>query len=59
VVGLNDQHAIVRIPQDSQLEVGDLVGFGVSHPCTTFDRWPLLYLIENDGAVRGGISTFF
>ena len=59
VVGLNDQHAIVRIPQDCQLQVGDLVGFGVSHPCTTFDRWPLLYLIGEDGAVLGGISTFF
>ena len=59
VVALNDQHAIVRVPQNSQLEVGDLVGFGVSHPCTTFDRWPLLYLIGKDGTVLGGISTFF
>jgi D-serine dehydratase len=59
VAGLNDQHAIVQIPQDSQLEVGDLVGFGVSHPCTTFDRWPLLYMIGQDGTVLGGISTFF
>jgi D-serine dehydratase len=59
VVGLNDQHAIVRIPQDCRLRVGDLVGFGVSHPCTTFDRWPLLYMIGKDGAVLDGISTFF
>jgi D-serine dehydratase len=59
VVALNDQHAIVRIPNDCQLEVGDLVGFGVSHPCTTFDRWPLLYMIGREGAVLGGISTFF
>ena len=59
VVALNDQHAIVRISQNCQLEVGDLVGFGVSHPCTTFDRWPLLYVIGEDGSVLGGISTFF
>ena len=59
VVGLNDQHAIVRIPPGCPLQVGDLVGFGVSHPCTTFDRWPLLYLIGKNGAVLGGISTFF
>jgi D-serine dehydratase len=59
VVALNDQHAIVRISQNCQLEVGDLVGFGVSHPCTTFDRWPLLYVIGKDGSVLGGISTFF
>jgi D-serine dehydratase len=59
VVALNDQHAIVRIPPDSELGVGDLVGFGMSHPCTTFDRWPLLYMIASDGSVLGGISTFF
>ena len=59
IIGLNDQHAIVRIPPDCPLQVGDLVGFGVSHPCTTFDRWPLLYMIGEDGAVLGGISTFF
>jgi hypothetical protein len=58
VFGLNDQHAIVRIPPDCELKVGDLVGFGVSHPCTTFDRWPLLYMIGMNGAVLGGISTF-
>jgi D-serine dehydratase len=59
VVGLNDQHTIVRIAPDCPLQVGDLVGFGVSHPCTTFDRWPLLYMIGKNGAVLGGISTFF
>jgi D-serine dehydratase len=59
VTGLNDQHAMVRLPADSPLEVGDLVGFGISHPCTTFDRWPLLYLIEEEGAVLEGIRTFF
>ena len=49
VTGLNDQHAMVRRPADSPLRVGDLVGFGISHPCTTFDRRPLLYLIDEDG----------
>ena len=59
VTGLNDQHAMVRRPPDSPLRVGDLVGFGISHPCTTFDRWPLLYLIDEGGAVLEGIRTFF
>jgi D-serine dehydratase len=59
VTGLNDQHAMVRRPADSPLKVGDLVGFGISHPCTTFDRWPLLYLIDEEGAVLEGIRTFF
>jgi D-serine dehydratase len=59
VTGLNDQHAMVRRPADSPLKVGDLIGFGISHPCTTFDRWPLLYLIDDDGTVLEGIRTFF
>jgi len=59
VEGLNDQHALVRVPENSPLQVGDLVGFGVSHPCTTFDRWPLLYLIDETGTVIGGIRTYF
>ncbi len=59
VIGLNDQHAMVRRPADSLLRVGDLVGFGISHPCTTFDRWPLLYVIDEGGTVLEGIRTFF
>jgi D-serine dehydratase len=59
VIGLNDQHAMVRQSADSPLKVGDLIGFGISHPCTTFDRWPLLYLIDEGGAVLEGIRTFF
>ena len=59
VIGLNDQHAMVRRPADSPLRVGDLIGFGISHPCTTFDRWPLLYLIDEGGTVLEGIRTFF
>jgi len=59
VIALNDQHAMVRRPADSPLKVGDLVGFGISHPCTTFDRWPLLYLIDEDGTVLEGVRTFF
>ena len=48
VAGLNDQHACLRVPRDSPLRVGDLVGFGISHPCTTFDKWRLLYVVDDD-----------
>jgi D-serine dehydratase len=41
------------------LAVGDLVGCGISHPCTTFDRWPLLLGVDDDYAVRFGLNTFF
>jgi D-serine dehydratase len=59
VRGLNDQHCHLVCPAGSPLKVGDLVGFGVSHPCTTFDRWQLIYLVDDNYAVTGAIRTFF
>ena len=60
VVSLNDQHATIDGPEaDLPWAVGDLVGFGVGHPCTTFDKWPLLYEVDDGYRVLGGVRTFF
>jgi D-serine dehydratase len=59
VTALNDQHAFVRLESGTPLAVGDLVGFGISHPCLTFDRWTLILLVEDDYTVVGGVRTFF
>jgi D-serine dehydratase len=63
IVKMNDQHAYLRLPEGDPirdaLTVGDLVGCGISHPCTTFDRWPLLLAVDDDYAVRGALNTFF
>jgi D-serine dehydratase len=59
VTGLYDQHACLRMPADSPLRVGDLIGFGISHPCTTFDKWRLLYVVDDDYTVTEAIRTFF
>lgn len=56
---LNDQHAYLGIPTDADLAVGDLLGFSISHPCTTFDKWPLLMEVDDDYTVLGGLKTFF
>jgi D-serine dehydratase len=60
---MNDQHAYLRLPPDDPLcdtlAVGDLVGCGISHPCTTFDKWPLLLAVDDDYAVRHAVNTFF
>jgi len=58
-VRLDDQHAYLDVPADSPLQVGDLLGFGISHPCTTFDRWPALYVVDDDLNVTGAMRTFF
>ncbi|HTW54779.1 MAG TPA: hypothetical protein VME45_23035 [Stellaceae bacterium] len=59
VAGLNDQHCHVSVPAGSPLRVGDLVGFGVSHPCLTFDKWPVLYVVDDDYTVVDAVRTFF
>lgn len=63
IAKMNDQHAYLRLPEGhplcSELAVGDLVGCGISHPCTTFDKWKLLLEVDDNYAVRGAINTFF
>ncbi|MEV1051722.1 amino acid deaminase [Streptomyces sp. NPDC049887] len=59
VTGLSDQHAWLRTDEDADLEVGDWVGMGLSHPCTSFDKWQLIPVVEADGTVTDYIRTFF
>lgn len=59
VVRLDDQHAYVDVPADSPLRVGDLLSFGLSHPCTTFDRWRAIFRVDDEYNVTGVVRTFF
>jgi D-serine deaminase-like pyridoxal phosphate-dependent protein len=55
---LDDEHAYLRVPPDQRLGIGDWVGFGQAHPCTAFDKWKLVAVVENDHVVDV-IRTFF
>jgi len=59
VTGLSDQHAWLRTTPEADLEVGDWIGMGLSHPCTSFDKWQLIPVAEADGTVVDYIRTFF
>ena len=59
VTALSDQHAWLRTGPGADVEVGDWVGLGLSHPCTSFDKWQLIPLAEADGTVVDYIRTFF
>lgn len=61
VKALNDQHAYLRFDADSGAApaVGDRIALGVSHPCTTFDKWRWLAVVDDDWAVTGALSTRF
>lgn len=59
VTGLNDQHCHFEFPASSPLAVGDMVGFGNGHPCTTFDKWRLIYMVDPTYAVTRAMQTYF
>lgn len=59
VTALSDQHAWLETGPGVDLEVGDWVGLGLSHPCTTFEKWPLVPVVEGDGTVAEYVRTFF
>ena len=50
ITGTNDQHAHVRVPDGSPLQVGDVVRLGISHPCTAFDKWSLIPVVDDASA---------
>ena len=54
---LNDQHAFMKSLES--FENADLIGLGVSHPCTTFDKWRLIPLVNDNYDVVDCIHTFF
>ncbi len=56
---LDDQHAYLSVPASSDLAPGDLVGLGISHPCTTFDKWRVIPVADDDYRVVDAIHTFF
>jgi D-serine dehydratase len=56
---INDQHTTVKVPVGHGLKVGDMVALSPSHPCTTFDKWRLIYEIDENYNVVGAAETFF
>lgn len=56
---LNDQHCYLSVPPNCAWRVGDMVGFGISHPCLTFDKWRVLHLIDDDYRVIDSVRTYF
>jgi D-serine deaminase-like pyridoxal phosphate-dependent protein len=54
-----DQHAMMMIPGGPDLRIGDIVSFGASHPCLTFDKWRRVLRVDDDLRVLEVMPTFF
>jgi D-serine dehydratase len=58
-VGIMDQHCMLTLAADSDVQVGDILVFGTSHPCLTFDKWQTLHLVDDDYNVIEELVTMF
>ena len=63
ITALNDQHAYLKYdpasPSAQHPHVGQLVGSGISHPCTTFDKWRWMPVVDDDYRVVDAVSIHF
>ena len=63
ITALNDQHAFLDLAPGASVNVGDLVRLGLSHPCTAFDKWRVVAVIDDpdvaDPPVIGAVATCF
>lgn len=63
ITRLNDQHAYLEWDAGSHqsvpLAIGDQVALGISHPCTTFDRWRWMPVVDDQGNIVQAITTGF
>ncbi|WP_263798082.1 amino acid deaminase [Klebsiella oxytoca] len=58
-VGIMDQHCMLRLAPGSDVQVGDILVFGTSHPCLTFDKWKILLLVDEQYNVLEELDTLF
>jgi D-serine dehydratase len=59
VTKLNDQHSFVDLAGQDDLHIGDVVEYGISHPCTCLDRHAVLYGLDAELTVRSVHLTQF
>ncbi|MGO2203024.1 amino acid deaminase [Pseudomonas helleri] len=46
VTAVMDQHAFMTVAPGIELTIGDIISFGTSHPCLTFDKWRVGCLVD-------------
>jgi D-serine dehydratase len=59
---LNDQHAYLRFdasaPPAESPRLGETVASGISHPCTTFDKWRWMPVVDDSYRVVDAVYTW-
>jgi D-serine dehydratase len=50
---------MVALPARAGLHVGDVVALSPSHPCTTFDKWRAIHVVDDATTVLETVRTWF
>ncbi len=56
ITAVNDHHAFLRIDDGTVLRPGQMLSFGISHPCGAFDRWRRIPLVDGAGSMVGVVE---
>jgi D-serine dehydratase len=59
ITRVNDQHAYLSFEEGLDLRFGDMIACGISHPCTAFDKWRFIPVVNDEYDVVEGIVTYF
>ena len=59
VTRLMDQHAFLEIEEGDDIHVGDMIGFDISHPCLTFDKWRQILVLDERWRTIDVVQTYF
>jgi D-serine dehydratase len=56
---MNDQHLYLNLSKETKVNLGDLISFGIVHPCTTFDKWRTMVVVDSNYRIVSIIDTYF
>jgi D-serine deaminase-like pyridoxal phosphate-dependent protein len=59
VTTMNDHHTYLSVAAGVPVAVGDVLRFGISHPCTAFDKWRFIPVVDDAGVVVDVLHTYF
>ncbi len=59
ITRMNDQHAYMTFTDGTDLRFGDMIAAGISHPCTAFDKWRFIPVVNDEYDVVDGLITYF
>ncbi|SDS00837.1 alanine racemase [Microterricola viridarii] len=58
ITALDDHHGYLKLPEGVTVQPGDLVAFGISHPCTAFDKWRNIPVVDANDTIVDVVRTY-